>query len=134
MREPIEANLSISELLQKLAAETSLLVRQEVDLARAEITSATKAAGKPAAAFGVAGLFGVGAFGALTVLLIAALATALPVWVAALIVTVLYVVVTAFAAGMGKTFLKRVKPFPQLTVDTIKEDVRTVRSSIERAR
>ena len=86
-------------------------MRQEVDLAKAEITCATKAAGKPAAAFGVAGLFGLGAFGALTVLLIAALATALPVWVAALIVTVLYVVVTAIAAGMGKTSLRRGKAF-----------------------
>jgi len=134
MREPAEANLSIGELLQKLAAETSLLVRQEVDLAKAEITCATKAAGKPAAAFGVAGLFGFGAFGALTAVLIAALASAFPVWASALMVTVLYAAITAIAAAIGKTSLRGVKPFPQLTVETVKEDVRTVRSSIERAR
>jgi hypothetical protein len=134
VREPAEANLSISELLQKLAAETSLLVQQEIDLARAEIACTMKAAAKPAVAFGAAGLFGLGMFGALTALLIAAIATALPVWASALIVTVLYGAIAAVAAAAGKTALKHVNPVPQLTITTIKEDVRTVRSSIEQSR
>lgn len=129
-----EANLSIPELLQKLAAETSLLVRQEINLARAEIACTIKAAAKPAAAFSVAGLFGLGAFGAVTALLIAAIAVALPVWASALIVTALYGGVAAVATAIGKTACKDVNPVPQLTVNTIKEDVRTVRSAIERSR
>lgn len=134
MREPAEASLSISELLQKLAAETSILVRQEIDLARAEIGCTMRAAARPAVAFGLAGLFGLGTFGALTALLIAAIATALPVWVSALIVTVLYGAIAAVATATGKTALKHVNPVPQQTINTIKEDVRTVRSSIEQSR
>ena len=134
MREPTEANLSIAELLKKLASETSLLVRQEIDLARAEISLTIKAAGKPAAAFGVAALFALGTFGALTAVLIAAIATALPVWAAALVVTVLYAAVAGVAAAVGKSSLEAVNPVPQQTINTIKDDIRTVRSSIERTR
>ncbi len=129
-----EANLSIPELLQKLAAETSLLVRQEIDLGRAEIACTIQAAAKPAAAFGIAGLFGLAAFGAMTALLIAGIAAALPVWASALIVTALYGGVAAVAAAIGKNACKNVNVVPQLTVNTIKEDVRTVRSAIERSR
>jgi hypothetical protein len=105
-----EANLSIPELLQELAAETSLLVRQEIDLGRAEIACTIKAAAKPAAAFGVAGLFGLGAFGAVTALLIAAIAAALRIWASALIVTALYGGVAAIAAAIGKTALQGREP------------------------
>jgi uncharacterized membrane protein YqjE len=133
MREPVEANLSIAELLQKLAAETSLLVRQEIDLARAEIACTLKATRKPAASFGVTILFALGAFGALTALIIAAIATTLPVWAASLIVTVLYAVVAGIAAALGKSALANVDPIPRQTINTIKDDVRTVRSSLERS-
>jgi uncharacterized membrane protein YqjE len=136
MREaPPEADRPISELLQKLAAETSLLVRQELDLARAEITRTIKQAGKPAAAFGTAALFALGAFGAFTALLIAAIALAVPLWASALIVTVLYAIATAVAATRGREGLKRVgNPAPQQTLETIKEDIRTVGSGIRRGR
>lgn len=132
---PAEADRSIPELLQKLAAETSLLVRQELDLARAEIVSTVKQSGPPAAAFGVAALFALGVFGALTALIIVAIALVLPLWASALIVTILYAVITAVAAISGREGLKRIgNPTPHQTVETIKEDIRTVRSGIERGR
>lgn len=132
---PAEADRSIPELLQKLAAETSLLVRQELDLARAEITRTIKQARRPAAAFGVAALFALGAFGTLTALFISALALVVPVWASALIVTVLYAVIAAVAAMRGREDLKHVgNPAPQQTIETIKEDIRTVRSGIARGR
>jgi len=132
---PAEADRSIAELLRKLAAETSLLVRQELTLAKSELLQTVKSAGRPAAAFGVAALFALGAFGALTALLIAAIAVALPVWAAALIVTVLYGVVAAVAVMNGRSELARVgNPIPEQTVQTIKDDIRAVRSGIERGR
>lgn len=124
----------MAELLQKLAAETSLLVRQELELARAEIVTTARHAGRPAAEFGVATLFALGAFGALTALLIAAIAVALPVWASALIVTIFYGVVAAVTAISGRERLKRIDPVPRRAVETIKEDIRTVRSGIERGR
>jgi uncharacterized membrane protein YqjE len=132
---PAQADRSIPELLQKLAAETSLLVRQELELARAEMVTTAKKAGPSVAAFGVAALFALGAFGALTALLIVAIGLALPLWASSLIVTVLYAVVAGVAAVRGRSGLKRVgNPAPQQTLETIKEDIRAVRSGIERGR
>ena len=135
MREPpAQADRPIAELLQKLATETSLLVRQEVDLARAELSATLKASVKPAALFGSAGIFGLGMFGAFTALLIVAIGAALPLWASALIVTVLYGGIAALAVAMGRKAMGEVSPVPRQTIKTIKEDVRTVRSAIERGR
>ena len=59
-------------------------------MAKAEIGEKGKQAGIGAGMFGGAGLFGVGAFAALTACFIAALELAMPIWLAALIVTVVY--------------------------------------------
>ena len=77
------------ELLKELSDQTTTLAKQEVELAKAELTEKGKQAGKGAGMFGGAGLFGVTAFLALTACVIALLATALDhVWLAALIVAV----------------------------------------------
>ncbi|MBV9333176.1 MAG: phage holin family protein [Candidatus Eremiobacteraeota bacterium] len=130
---PAEADRSIPELLQKLAAETSLLIRQELALARAEIMGTLRKAERPAIAFGVAALFALGAFGALTALLIAAIAVAVPVWAAALIVTVLYVAIAVAAVVSGRTALKQMgSPLPKQTIKTVKDDVATVQAGVRR--
>ena len=67
---------SIAELLKQLSNDTATLVKQEMALARAEITQQGKRAGLGAGLVGGAGLFGLGAFGALTACVIALLATA----------------------------------------------------------
>jgi hypothetical protein len=131
---PAEAERTIPELLQKLASETSLLVRQELELARAELVCSAQAARGPAVAFGVAGLFAVGTFGAITALLIAAIAVALPLWASALIVTALYAVITGVAIAKGRAAMYNVSLVPKRTLTTIADDVRTIRSGIERSR
>ncbi len=132
---PAQADLSIAELLQKLAAETSLLIRQEVMLARSEVLGTLKQATRPAADFGIAALFAIGAFGTLTTLFIAALSLALPVWAAALIVTVIYGAVAAFAAMRGRSSLTKIgSPIPDQTIQTIKDDITEVRAGIARGR
>lgn len=131
---PAQADRSIGELLQKLASETSQLVRQEIALARAELSATLKASAKPATLFGAAALFALGTFGALTALLIIALGGPMPLWASALIVTVLYGVIAVVAVAMGRKAMREVNPVPRQTINTIKEDVRTVRSGIERGR
>ena len=59
------------ELLKELSDHTTTLVKQEMDLAKAELQEKGKQAGIGAGMFGGAGLFGVGAFAALTACLIA---------------------------------------------------------------
>jgi uncharacterized membrane protein YqjE len=115
---------STGDLFKRLSQQTSELVRKEVDLAKAELTEKGKVAGKGAGMFGGAGLFGLTAFFALTACLIALLGTAMEVWLAALIVTVVYAAVAGVLALIGKRKLKEATPpAPEQTIETLKEDV-----------
>jgi uncharacterized membrane protein YqjE len=115
---------STGDLFKRLSQQTSELVRKEVDLAKAELTEKGKTAGKGAGMFGGAGLFGLTAFFALTACLIALLGTAMEVWLAALIVTVVYAAVAGVLALIGRRKLKEATPpAPEQTIETLKEDV-----------
>jgi MFS family permease len=115
---------SIGELVKDLAGETSTLVRQEIDLAKAEVTDRGKRLGKGAGILGAAALVGLLAGGALTACLIAALDLAMATWLAALIVTVVF---AAIAAALAVTGRKRIQeaapPVPEQAIDSVKEDV-----------
>ena len=113
------------ELLKELSDQTTTLAKQEVELAKAELTEKGKQAGKGAGMFGGAGLFGVTAFLALTACVIALLATALDhVWLAALIVAVLYAAVAGVLAMTGKQKVQEAAPpVPEQAKESVKEDV-----------
>jgi uncharacterized membrane protein YqjE len=116
---------STAELLKRLSNETTTLVKQELELAKAEMTEKGKEAGKGVGMFGAAGIVGLLALGALTACLIAALDTAMSTWLAALIVTVVYAAIAGVLALTGKGRLKRATPpVPEQTQDNVKEDVR----------
>src|SRR5436305_4659960 len=86
-----------AELVKQLSEQTSRLVRQEVELAKTELAVKGKRAGIGAGMFGGAGLVGLYAVGALITAAIAALATAVATWPAALLVRV---VLAAVAGGV----------------------------------
>jgi len=113
----------IGELVKELSTQTSTLVRQELELARAELQEKGKLAGKGAGLLAGAAVFALLAMGALTAGLIALLETAMSVWIAALIVMVLWVIVAAVLAKAGQAALKRATPPVPQTVETVKEDV-----------
>lgn len=112
------------ELFKQLSEQTSTLVRQEVALAKAELSEKGKQAGIGAGMFGAAGLVGVTAFFALTAALILLLGTAMAAWVAALIVAVVYGVIAAVTGLAGKNRVQEAAPpAPEQTIDSVKEDV-----------
>ena len=112
------------ELLKELSDHTTTLVKQEMDLAKAELAEKGKQAGMGAGMFGGAGLFGVGAFAALTACVIAALATGMDTWLAALIVAVVYGAVAGVLAITGKKKVQEaVPPVPEQAKDSVKEDM-----------
>lgn len=124
-----------SELLKQLSDQTTTLVRQEIELAKLEFREKGKKAGMGAGMFGGAGVFGLYAVGALTATIILALATFLPGWVAALIVTVVYGAIAGVLALRGKSQVKEAAPLvPEQAVDTTKEDVRWVKTRAQSAR
>jgi uncharacterized membrane protein YqjE len=112
------------ELLRDLSDHTTTLVKQEMELAKAELQEKGKQAGLGAGMFGAAGLFGVGAFAALTACLIAALDQAMEIWLAALVVAVAHAVIAAVLAITGKQKVKQaVPPVPEQAKDSVKEDM-----------
>jgi uncharacterized membrane protein YqjE len=113
----------IGELVKDLAGQTSTLVRQELQLAQAEVTAKGKLAGRGAGLLGGAAMAALLALGALTACLIVALDGAVPLWAAALIVTVLWAVVGAVLARAGRTALQNATPPAPQTVETVKEDI-----------
>jgi uncharacterized membrane protein YqjE len=113
----------IGELVKDLSSQTSTLVRQEIDLARAELQQKGKLAGKGAGMLGGAAVAGLLALGALTAALIALLDKAMATWVAALIVMALWAVIAAVLAKAGQNSLQHAMPPAPQTVETVKEDI-----------
>ena len=125
----------VGELLRQLSEQTSTLVRQELDLAKAELGEKGKQAGLGAGMFGGAGLFAVLALGALTACAILALATAVAGWLAALIVAVVYGAIAGVLALTGKTKVQQATPpVPEQAVESVKEDVEWAKTKAKPAR
>ena len=114
----------IGELLKQLSEETTRLVHQELELAKAELTQKGRQAGMGAGMFGGAGALGLAALGALTACFILALNAIMPAWLAALIVAVVYGIVAFVLVKQGQARMKRATPpVPTQTIETVKEDV-----------
>jgi len=125
----------IGELLKRLSTETSTLVKQELDLAKAEMAQKGKRAGVGAGFVGASGVVGLLALGALTTTLIAALDLAMPLWLAALIVTLVYGAIAGVLALKGKNKVQQATPAaPEQTVETVKEDVQWAKTQMRSGR
>lgn len=127
--------LSVPELMRQLSDQTATLVRQELELAKAELTVKGKRVGIGAGMFGAAGVFGLYALGALTAAVILALGLAVAGWVAALIVAAVYGAVAGGLALSGKSNVQRgVPPIPEQTVQTVREDVTVAKQRAQEGR
>jgi uncharacterized membrane protein YqjE len=115
---------SLGELLKQLSEQTTRLVHQELELAKAELTQKGKQAGAGAGLFGGAGALGLAALGALTACFILALNAVMPAWLAALIVAVVYGIIAFVLVKQGQAKMKAAgPPVPEQTIETVKEDV-----------
>ena len=121
-------------LVQQLAKETSTLVRQEIELARAEVTEKGRQAGKGMGMFGAAGILGLLALGALTAAAILALDLAVAGWLAALIVVAVYGTAAGLLVLVGKGRVQEATPPAPQTVETVKEDIEWVKNRGRSAR
>jgi hypothetical protein len=132
---PGEDERSVSELVKALSEQTQTLARQEVELAKNELTEKGRRLGIGAGAFGAAGILGLFAFGALTAALILVLAEGMDAWIAALIVTVLYAAIAGILALAGKKQVEEgTPPAPERAIETTKQDVETVKARAKEAR
>lgn len=126
---------SVADLLKQASDQTATLVHQELELAKAELTTKGKQAGLGAGMFGGAGVFGVYAFGALTAAVILALSLAMTGWLAALIVATVYGAIAAVLALRGKSKVKAATPpMPEQTVQSVKADVESTKQHVKAGR
>jgi uncharacterized membrane protein YqjE len=132
---PAYADESFGTLLKELAQDTSTLVKQEIALARAELGEKARIAGTGAGMLAGAGVVALLALGALTALLIIALDIVVDLWVAALLVTLLWAVVALILALAGRSQLRKAAPpTPQQTIETVKEDLQWAKHPTRSAR
>ena len=123
------------ELVKQLSEQTSTLVRQEIELAKAELSERGKVAGKGAGLLGGGGVVGLLAAGSLTAFLILLLSEAMAAWVAALIVAVVYGAAAALLALGGRDRIREgMPPAPEQTVESVKEDVQWAKTRATSAR
>ena len=125
----------VGELLRQLSQETTTLVRQELELAKAEMTEKGKQAGIGAGMFGGAGVSGLLALIFLSLATVAAFDTGMPAWLAALIVGVVWAAVAAVLALQGRQKVQQATPpAPEQAIESTKEDVQWAKSRAKSAR
>lgn len=121
---------STGELISKLSADVSTLVRDELRLATAEMSGKAKKAGLGAGMFGAAGLLALYGVALLLAAIVAALDLVMPLWLAALIVAVVLLIAAGIAALVGKNKVSEVgSPVPERTVESVKADVAAVKNA-----
>jgi hypothetical protein len=112
---------SVGELISDLSRDVSTLLRQEVELAKAEIKTEASKAGKAAGMFGGAGFAGYMVILFLSVALWAALSNAMdPGW-AAVIVALVWAAIGGVLFTSARSKLRAVNPKPERTVETVRE-------------
>ena len=118
------------ELVSQLSEQTTRLVRDEVALAKVELTEKAKHVGIGAGLFSGAGLVALYGVGALVATAILGLAEAVPAWLAALIVTVVLFAIAGVVALLGKRHVDAGTPVtPERTIDNVKQDLDTVKEA-----
>ena len=125
----------LAELMRDLSQQSTELIRQEIELAKAELRVKGKSAGVGAGMFGAAGLVALFGVGALTACLVLALATAVDAWLAALIVAVVYLAAAGVAVLVGRGKVQEASPpAPEQAIASAKEDVRWTKQRAQAAR
>jgi len=124
--EEAAATTSLGDLLSEVSQDISTLFRQEVELAKAELTVSAKKAGKGAGLFGGAGLTG----------LFALLFLSIAAWwgpgyllnnaLSAVVIAVIYSIVALVLFLRGKRELKTINGAPK-TVDSLKKIPETMK-------
>ena len=113
----------VGEVVGQLARDVSLLVRQEIALAKAELREKAQAGLVGLGLFGAAGVVALCAAGALTAFLVLVFALFLAPWLAALVVGLALAATAALLALAGREQVEQAgPPIPEETIENVKED------------
>jgi len=130
MQQP-KQDLSIGELFADLSRSTSTLVRQEVELAKTEVTQKASRIGKDIAFMAAGGAIAyAGLFFVLAAVAIILMMIGLPAWLSVLLVGLLVIGAGYFLIQKGREGLKRDNLAPKQTMETLKEDAEWAKQQI----
>jgi xanthine/uracil permease len=119
---------SLGELFAELARETSTLVRQEVELAKTEMTHKASRVGKSVGMLAVGGAIAyAGLLAILAAIIIGLAALGVPWWLSALLVGLVVAAVGYLLVQKGRDALKQADLAPRQTIETLKEDAAWVK-------
>lgn len=118
---------STGQLIATATDQLGQLMRQEMALARAELTQNAKRAGTGVGLFGGAGLVALYGLAVLVATAVIGLGLVLPLWLAALIVALILFAIAGVMALVGKKQVTTATPPVEHTMDNIKADVEAVK-------
>jgi hypothetical protein len=124
-------NKPLGDLFGDLASEMSNLVRQEVALARVEISQKAKYAGRNIGYLVVGGAVAYAALLAVLAAVIMLLDKVMPAWGAALLVGVVVAAIGWLLVGKAMSALQQMDVTPRETVETLKEDAAWMKQQIK---
>ena len=128
------ADLAVGDIIKNITDDVKLLVQDQVELAKAELTPAAKKGGTGLGLFGVAGYFALSA----SILLYFAAAyglvegAGLAAWLSFLIVAVALLLIAGILGGIGFLVVRKIKG-PDRTIAQAKQSVAEVKEAAQRA-
>jgi xanthine/uracil permease len=122
----------IGQLLGDLSRQVSTLVRQEIQLARAEMTARVGSAGRGAAMVGAGGAVAyAGLFAIVAAAVLLLIQIGITPWLAALIVGIVVAVIGAALAARGRQEIARTELTPRRTLETIRDDTEWAKEQLK---
>jgi Flp pilus assembly protein TadB len=122
---------SLGELFTELSRETTTLIRQEVDLAKTEMTQKASKAGKDVGFMAAGGLVAYAGFLAILAGIIIILHNVMPWWASALLVGIIVAAIGGFLIWQGMQDLKQGGMAPTQTIDTLQEDTQWAKEQMK---
>ncbi len=125
----------LGDVAKELTSDLSLLVRQEIELAKVEMTQKVRAAATGVGLVGGAGVVALCAVGSLTAFLVLVFSLFLPEWAAALVVGAGLVAASYVLVQLGRARIGEAgEPFPEQTIESVKEDIEWTKTRASSAR
>ena len=123
---------SLGELFSELSQETTMLVRQEMNLAKAEMSQKASRVGKDVGFMAAGGAVAYAGLLAIVAGLIALVGLVIPLWLSALLVGLVVAAIGYFLVKRGLDALKQEDLAPRQTIETLKEDKEWAKDQTDR--
>jgi heme A synthase len=128
---PDKQDRSIGELFSQLASDTGLLIRQEIALAKVELSQKASDVGRNVGYLVLGGAVAYAALLALLAAIIISLANVMPWWLAALVVAIVVGIIAGVLVSKALAALKKTEVAPRQTVETLKEDAQWAKQQMK---